>query len=75
LIKKEHVIAAALVSIEIEVLKSPTDSAISRLANQRLKNRILSRNESRGRTQHLSARESAAKESTLTDLPRRPGIC
>jgi hypothetical protein len=69
LIEEKHIISAALVPVEIEVLESPTDSAISRLANQRLKNRILPRDKSCGRAQHLSARESAAEESTLTDLP------
>jgi len=72
LIEEEHIISAALVAVEVKRLKSPTDSAISRLANQRLKNRILSRDKPCGRAQHLSAEESAAKKPTLTDLPRCP---
>src|SRR5207248_8585265 len=59
-----------LVSVEIEVQKRPTGSAISRLADQRLKNRILSRDKPSSPTQHLSAGKSAAKESTLSTLPR-----
>jgi len=70
LIEKKHIISAALVAVEIEGLKSPTGAAIRGSANQRLKDRILSRKEPSGRTQHLSAEESTAKESTLTDLPR-----
>jgi hypothetical protein len=74
LIEEKHIISAALVSIEMEIMKIPTDSTVSRIANQRLKDRILSRNKSRGCVQHLSARESATKESTLTDLPRRSRV-
>jgi hypothetical protein len=69
LIEEEHVIAATFVSVEIEGLKIPTESSVRCIAKQTLKNRILSRHKSYGWTQHLSARESAAKESTLTDLP------
>jgi hypothetical protein len=71
LIEEKHIISAALVSVEIEGLKSPTGAAIRGSANERLKNRILSRNKSCGCAQHLGAQESAAEESTLADLPRR----
>jgi hypothetical protein len=71
LIEEKHIISAALVAVEVKWLKSPTGAAIRGSANQRLKNRILSRNKPSGRTQHLSAQESAAEESTLADLPRR----
>jgi len=70
LIEEKHIISAALVAIEMEIMKIPTDSTVSRIANQRFKDRILSRNKSRRCVQHLSAGESATKESTLTDLPR-----
>jgi hypothetical protein len=72
LIEEEHIITTTFVSIEIERLKIPTDSSVSRIAKQTLKNRILSRDKSRGSAQHLSAEESATKKSTLTNLPRRP---
>jgi hypothetical protein len=71
LIEEKHIITAALVSVEIEGLEVPTDATVSRIAKETLKNRILSRNKPSGRTQHLSAQESAAEESTLADLPRR----
>ena len=70
LIEKKHIISAALVTVEVKRLKSPTGSAISSSPDHRLKNRILSCDEPSSRTQHLSAGKSAAKESTLTDLPR-----
>jgi hypothetical protein len=70
LIEEEYVIAATFVSVEIEGLKIPTGSSVSRIAKETLKNRILSRNKARGGAQHLSAREAASKESRLTDLPR-----
>jgi hypothetical protein len=69
LIEEKHIISAALVAVEVKGLKSPTRTAICGSANQRLKNRILSRNKPIGGTQHVSARESAAKEATLADLP------
>jgi hypothetical protein len=69
LIEEKHIISAAFVAVEVKRLKSPTGAAIRGCANQRLENRILSRDKSCGRTQHLGARESAAKESTLADLP------
>jgi hypothetical protein len=55
LIEEKHIISAALVAVEVKGLKSPTGAAICGSANQRLKNRILSRNEPNGRTQHLGA--------------------
>jgi hypothetical protein len=70
LIEEKHVISATLVSVEVKGLKSPTGAAIGSGSDQRLENRILSRDKSSGRAQHLSARETATKESTLTDLPR-----
>jgi hypothetical protein len=70
LIEEEHVIAAAFVSVEIEILKSPTDSAVGCVANQRLEDGILSGNKPGGCAQHLSARKATAEKSTLSDLPR-----
>jgi hypothetical protein len=72
LIEEEHVVTSAFVSVEIEGLEIPTDSSVSRIAKQTLKNRILSCDKSCGCAQHLGAQESAAKEPTLTDLPRCP---
>src|SRR4029079_15243272 len=39
-------------------------------SKERLKDRILPANQRQRRTQHLRARETPAKESALTDLPR-----
>jgi hypothetical protein len=70
LVDEEYVIAAAFIIVEIEGLKSPTGAAIGSGSDQRLEDRILSRNKANCRVQHLSARESAAEKSTLADLPR-----
>jgi hypothetical protein len=72
LIEKEHVITAAFVSVEIEILKSPTDPPISCVANQGLKDGILSGNKPGGCAQHLCAQKATAEKSTLSDLPRSP---
>jgi hypothetical protein len=72
LVEEEHVITAAFVSVEIEILKGPTDSSISCVANQRLEDGILSGNKPVGCAQHLCAQKATAEKSTLSDLPRSP---
>jgi hypothetical protein len=71
LVEEEHVITAAFVSVEIETLKSPTDSPVSCVANQRLEDGILSGNKPGGCAQHVCAQKATAEESTLSDPPRR----
>jgi hypothetical protein len=50
LIEEKHIISATLVAVEVKGLKSPSSAAIRGSASQRLKNRILTRNEPSGRT-------------------------
>ena len=61
---------SAFVALEEEGMKVPANSTIGSIAHQRSKNRILSGHKPYAWTQHVGAWETAAKKSSLPDLPR-----